>query len=735
MRRPATGPLPAPSTTISLDGDAWLLAPDPKNVGRQEQWFQAPRPTAKKTKVPWIIQDAFPGYHGVAWYWRDFSAPVNDRAGGRCLLRFWAVDYTAEVWLNGVRVGAHEGGESPFVLDVTGAIKPGAVNRLAVRVLNPTHEPIDGIVLVETAHRNKALPYTSGSAWDQGGIMDSVELLLAPAVRVEDVFARPDWRTGAIRVQANLQSTVDKPAGVNVEFSVAPAASGETLDVVRVQRELAPGDTRVEGLLTVPSHRLWQLNDPFLYRVTVRVTAESPKLVDEQSVRAGFRDFRFADGAFRLNGKRIYLRSSHTGNCCPIGLEMPHDPDFLRRDLVNAKMMGFNAIRFISGVAKRYQLDLCDEIGLMVYQESYAGWCLGDSPKMADRYDESVLGMVRRDRNHPSVTMWGMLNETSEGAVFRHAVATLPKVRELDDTRLVLVNSGRFDAGGLSGLEVWRNPAREDPCVVRNRTSHVVRGLGITWAPGQLSFHPGRDGEYADVRWTAPAEDTVEIAAEFASIAEHATTDVHVLQNGKSLFDGLINVGSGGPRAQFRRSLAVRKGDVLDVACGTGNGDYGADTTALSLAIKPAGGKAFDAAAEYSVAGNPNGPWSYGQLAPGPAPKPETFKPFARGFTQESVGSLSNPGSAVWEDVLSDQHPYQHVPHTADVIRRLRDAGRGRAADLPLRIRDRQRHRPGAHGPALRAGRQDRGRRRPALSQVARPVHGRLPPVASGRGL
>ena len=162
-------------------------------------------------------------------------------------------------------------------------------------------------------------------------------------------------------------------------------------------------------------------------------------------MRCGFRDFRFENGAFRLNGRRIYLRCSHTGNCCPIGLEMPHDPDFLRRDLLNAKVMGFNAIRFIAGVAKRYQLDLCDEIGLMVYEEAYAAWCLADSPKMAERYDESILGMVRRDRNHPSVTMWGLLNETPDGPVFRHAVSVLPALRQLDDSRMVMLNSGRWD--------------------------------------------------------------------------------------------------------------------------------------------------------------------------------------------------------------------------------------------------------------------------------------------------
>lgn len=79
------------------------------------------------------------------------------------------------------------------------------------------------------------------------------------------------------------------------------------------------------------------------------------------------------------------------------------------------------------------------------YEEPYAAWCLQASPKMAERYDESLFGMVRRDRNHPSVIIWGLLNETHDGPVFRHAAAALPKLRELDDSRMVLLNSGRWD--------------------------------------------------------------------------------------------------------------------------------------------------------------------------------------------------------------------------------------------------------------------------------------------------
>ena len=670
---------PSNAAVASLDGQ-WLLATDPKNVGRDGKWWAAPRPEAKTTQVPWIIQDAFPGYHGVAWYWKEFEPPANPHPGGRTLLRFWQVDYKADVWLNDKAVGSHEGGESPFVLDVTGVLQPGRKNRLAVRVLNPTHEPIDGIVLNETPHRNKTLPYGPGNARDQGGIWDSVELLFVPAARVEDLFVRPDWKSGNIRVQLNLRNAGANAVEGQVQLSVAPAATGETLVITNFTRELQVGDTFVETMLRVENPRLWNLDDPFLYRVTARVLSGAPspdssqRGVHEDSVRCGFRDFRFENGAFRLNGKRIYLRCSHTGNCCPIGLEMPQDPDYLRRDLINQKMMRFNAIRFIAGVPKRYQLDLADELGLMVYPESYAGWCLGDSPKMAERYDESVLGMIRRDRNHPCITMWGLLNETPEGPVFRRAVGLLPEVRKLDDSRVVLLNSGRFDNSGTQ-VDIWRNQGWPDPCVTHNGTDHVIQMLGITWQPGQMAFHPGGAGEYAVVRWNATEDGTVEYSALYKSIAEAATTDLHVLHNGKALFDSVINLEGKGPRTEFSGTIIVKTGDTLDSVCGWGNHNNGADTTALAVTVKSRSGKTWDAAKDFSLQQNPNGAWSYGMMKPADKPDSRTFDVFPTAIHGKAVGSISNPGSLVWEDILTDTHPYQRVPHTADTIRTLRTLG------------------------------------------------------------
>jgi hypothetical protein len=675
---------PVGSAVISLDGDNWLLATDPENIGQNERWWQAPRPEAKRTKVPWIIQDAFPGYHGLAWYWREFDAPAFSHSQGRCLLRFWAVDYKADVWVNGEHVGGHENGETPFVLDITEAVDPGQANLLAVRVLNPTHQPIDGIVLRQTPHRNKEIPYRAGASYNHGGIVDSVELLVTPPVRIEDLFVRADAKTGDVRIQANVRNAGGVPAKGYIEFTIAPAASGETISIDHLRRELPPGDTLVETQLRVDDPQLWALNKPFLYRVTARVSTVSrdKRALDEYSVRCGFRDFRFENGYFRLNGRRIFLKCSHTGNHCPIGLQLPHDPDLLRRDLVNVKAMGFNAIRFIAGVATRYQLDLCDEIGLLVYEEPYANWCLENSPKMAERFDRSLGEMILRDRNHPSIVIWGLLNETPEGPVFRHAVGTLKLVRSLDDSRMVMLNSGRWDrwkTNEVIGIDIWRPMDSTEPCINYNPTHQIIRGLGITWNPGQLGMHPGQKGEPAVLRWTTPSAGAFELTGTFKSIAVKATTDVHILHNGKTIFDGKINIDGGASEAPFSTKLSVQTGDKLDFVVGFGNGNYGADSTGLDLTITSEEGKVDDPAVSFDIETNPNGTWSYGYLPSGDAAAPLDVSKFIAfplipdERNSGAIGSLSNPGSNVWEDVLDDQHCYPRVPHTQAIVRTLRE--------------------------------------------------------------
>jgi len=676
---------PAASSVHSLDGGGWRIAIDPKNEGREANWFTAPRPGAKATKVPWIIQDAFPGYHGVAWYWREFDASPNPHAGGRFLLRFWAVDYLAEVWLNGVHVGGHEGGETPFVLDVTQAVKPGASNLLAVRVLNPTHERIDGIVLGETAHQARVIPYSAGAAYNHGGITGSVELLAVALVRVQDLFAAADPRTGAMKIQANVRNAGPAPARGQLEVTVAPAAAGETVKAGAIKREFPSGDTLVATELKIEQPRLWQSNDPFLYRVTARVTTAEPRSVDETSVRCGFRDFRFAGGCFRLNGRRLLLRSTHTCNHFPVGLKLPPDPDMARRDLLDLKAMGFNMIRFIWGGAERYQLELCDEIGLMVYEESFASSAMQDSPQLAARWSRAVTDLMRRDRNHPSVVIWGLLNEIRDSAQSRLAASSLPALRKVDETRMVFLNSGRWDLPGthdgvFARLDIWHSPADREPWVTLNPSNAPVETpFSFTWPARQVAVHPGPQGQFSVVRWTAPAADRYAVAAEFRGLA-NATTDVHILHNGRRLFEARLNLDRSPNAAGHAAPLTLAAGDTLDFVVGWGNGTYGSDSTALNATIKSSTGKTFDVAADSSGAKNPAGPWAYGFLAPGEKPDAAKFTLYSESRVTRRIahGSLSNPGSLEWENVVSDQHNYPRVPHTAPTIQGLRSlAGEG----------------------------------------------------------
>ena len=674
----------AATTLCTLDGNDWQIATDPNNEGREAKWYTAPREEARLTKVPWIIQDAFPAYHGVAWYWCRFDAPANPHPDGRYLLRFWAVDYLAEIWLNGTPVGRHEGGETPFLLDVTDTIRSGkdSNNLLAVRVLNPTHERIDGMTLGEIPKQARVIPYRAGAAYNHGGITGSVELLATPAVRVEDLFALADPATGTIKIQANLRNAGKTATQGRLEFTIAPAASGETLHALAIERELAPGDTLVETEVKIEQPRLWQLNDPFLYRITAS-TGD-----DERSVRCGFREFRFDDGFFQLNGRRILLRSTHTCNHFPVGLKLPPDPDMARRDLLDLKVMGFNMIRFIWGGAERYQLDLCDEIGLMVYEESFASSATQDSPKLAERWERSISELIRRDRNHPSVVIWGLLNEIRDSAQFRLAADSLPMIRALDPTRIVFLNSGRWDLAGVTGddvfskLDIWHSETGREPWATLNPSDKPFETpFSFTWPPRQVALHPGPNGQYSVVRWTAPAPEHYAIAATFTGLF-HATTDVHLLHNGRSLFTTKLNMDANPNSSTRTCDLTLAKGDTIDFVVGWGNGSYGSDSTALTATVRSAG-QTFDLAADFPRQTNPEGPWSCGWLAPGDMPDLATFTLYteSRQKSRPRLGSLANPGSDQWEDVLADQHNYPRVPHTAAIIQNLRNLTGG---DLPL---------------------------------------------------
>ena len=453
----------------------WRIRTDPADEGVAANWPARVPDGAVAAPVPGIIQQVFPDYHGVAWYWCEL-APVLVPTGHRALLDFESVDYAAKVWVNGHEIGSHEGDGVPFVLDATEYLLPQRANLLAVRVINPTGEPIDGLTLSEVPHANKTLPgeFRPGWAYNFGGVTGEVVLHIEPAPSLVEPVVRSQLATGVISVDVtvpNATPSVTGAAGGQMVVSVLVSEASSGLQVAAASRPVvrgtSPGDDPVVHVeLQVPPGevRPWDIDDPFLYLVRVRLEHEGGGTSqDERILRTGFRELRLRDGWFELNGRRIYLRSTHTGNHYPIGQIVPQDAALVRQDLVYAKASGFNTVRFIAGVAREDQLDFCDELGLMVYEETRASWMLADSPRMGEHFDRSFDEMVRRDRNHPSVVIWGLLNETFDGPVFRHAVGYLPRLRQLDDTRLVLLSSGRWDGqltvGSICnpGEATWRH--------------------------------------------------------------------------------------------------------------------------------------------------------------------------------------------------------------------------------------------------------------------------------------
>jgi hypothetical protein len=296
--------------------------------------------------------------------------------------------------------------------------------------------------------------------------------------------------------------------------------------------------------------------------------------------------------------------------------------------------------------------------------------------------------LIRRDRNHPSVVIWGLLNEVRDTPHFRLAAASLPMIRQFDESRMVFLNSGRWDLAGVhdevfSKLDIWHSPSGREPWATLNPSAQPVETpFSFTWPPRQVALHPGPIGEYSVVRWIAPAADRYSIAATFAGLF-HATTDVHLFHNGRPQFDALLNVGGNPNTASHTGELTLAQGDTLDFVVGWGNGSYGSDSTALTATIKSATGRTFDLAADFPRETNPAGPWSCGWLAPNDKPDPAKFTLYteSRYKVPPRLGSLANPGSVEWEDVVSDQHHYPRVPQTAATTQGLRTMTGG---SLPL---------------------------------------------------
>lgn len=426
-----------------------------------------PRDKAIPVSLPHFTHLSLEDHVGISWYETVFTLSELPGKGRIALLCFEQAVFRAVVSLNGRIIGEHIGVEDPFSFPVTDYLQIGE-NRITVRISKPHDMAVDGYELSEIPHRNQT-PHGLRPGWcyNESGLSGEVSLRILPETFLTDLYLHADPVSKDIRIKWNILHCGASETDSVLKLDVRRFPEGDTEDGVCLPTHLHPGENCGETVLHIPEPRLWNLEEPNLYAVRGEISTPTGRHSMEK--RTGFRTFFVGDdGYFYLNGKRIYLKCSHTGNCMPeSGHHFARDPGLMRKDFLMAKAVGFNMIRFISGCALPLQLDLCDEIGLMIYEEPVASWRSQNGPHMEQLYREDLLTMIRRDRSHPSVTVWGLINEmkseSPDGEVNEVARKILPELREWDDTRLVLYGSGRWDknpqVGSLANPQSreWQN--------------------------------------------------------------------------------------------------------------------------------------------------------------------------------------------------------------------------------------------------------------------------------------
>lgn len=373
----------------SLDG-IWNLQLDPEDVGKIEKWCEGNNlPSAVSVTVPGPRDRCAPGDDGPAWYCREFQ--LGDEWKDRAVsLEFDAVSHTAEVWLNGTPLGQHRGGHTPFALDATHAAIVG-LNRLTVRVEN------DG-------------PHQENS----GGIHGPVRLVGKAHAHITEVFIRPDIRRRRITVDVSATDALD----IHLQIE---GTSCET--------------TGPPGVLSLdfPDHATWSPENPQRYTLRCQLL-RAGEVIDAVSIPFGMREFTVKENRFHLNNRPIALKAVLLQGDYPDRLSTPESLERFRKEIELAREAGFNTLRFRGNPPPGPALDLADELGLLIYED----FPLARSENTREFCEQAIRETVRRDRNHPSLVIWGIppVHAGSGAAKLEEDLRTL--AHTLDPSRLIL---------------------------------------------------------------------------------------------------------------------------------------------------------------------------------------------------------------------------------------------------------------------------------------------------------
>ena len=414
-------------TTISLNG-AWHVIVDPFGNGERSKFFLNQKAVNKSDLVEYSFDESpvlnVPGdwntqrdqlmfYEGPVWYRREFL--YHKRANTRVFVYFGAANYQSSIYLNGERLGDHEGGFTPFNFEVTSLLREGG-NFL--------------IAEVNDARRADGVPALRFDWWNYGGITRDVVLVEVPDVFIQDYsiqLARSSQNEIAGWIQLN-----GAPTSQRITLAIPEAAIHEDLITDAGGRANFHFPAKLE---------LWSPEHPKLYDVVLTAGADT---VHDQ---LGFRTIEVRDGKILLNGQPIFLRGIAMHEEAPFREGRAFSVEDAQTLLGWVKDLGCNFVRLAHYPHNENEMRLADRLGLLVWSEIPVYWDIDwQNPATLTNAEAQLRDMIARDRNRAAVVMWSLSNETPvkpERLTFLRQLAQ--DARELDETRLITSASDRLE--------------------------------------------------------------------------------------------------------------------------------------------------------------------------------------------------------------------------------------------------------------------------------------------------
>ncbi|GAA4586700.1 glycoside hydrolase family 2 TIM barrel-domain containing protein [Planotetraspora phitsanulokensis] len=383
--------------------------------------------------MPWPdLPPRPPSANPTGVYEREVDVPA-EWAGRRVVLHVGAAESVLIARVNGIDVGIGKDSHLAGEFDVTGVVRPGESNTIGLTVVKWSDA-----TFVEDQDQ-----------WWHGGVTRPVRLYATDPLHLDDVHIRAglaDGGAGDLAVEVRVRSADGMlPDGWRVSAWLDGGSSepqvelgtDEEFAALAAEREQVSGWLgRIRLRATVPAVRAWNAETPELYGLTVRLFRPDGTVADESRHRVGFRTVEIVGRDLLVNGVRVYIRGVNRHDFHPRTGRVVSAED-MRADLVTIKRFGFNAVRTSHYPNDPALLDLADELGLYVVDEAnieshaYATE-LADDPAYLPAFLDRVSRMVRRDKNHPSVVIWSLGNESDYG-VNHDAVAGW--LRAYDPTR------------------------------------------------------------------------------------------------------------------------------------------------------------------------------------------------------------------------------------------------------------------------------------------------------------